>query len=63
MNCLLSVEFVKNCFYINVTYEDGSNEDVLKIHFDNPVLKEFFHLAIYLITDGVTKAYRKIKTF
>lgn len=52
---------MSDCLFINVTYADNSNEDILKIHFDDPVLKEFFHLAIYLITDGVTKAYRTNK--
>lgn len=50
-----------NCLYINVTYSDDSNEDVLKIDFDDSVLKEFFHIAIFIATDGVTKAYRKDK--
>lgn len=51
----------RNCIYINVTYDDDSHEDVLKIHFDDPVLKEFFHIIIFISTDGVTKAYRTDK--
>lgn len=47
-----------NCLYINVTYADDSNEDVLKIHFDDPVLKEFFYLAVSVGNNGRTKAYR-----
>lgn len=52
---------VRDCLYINVTYDDNSSEDVLKIHFDDPVLKEFFFLAIFYIANVLTKAYRSDK--
>lgn len=56
---LYSIKSDKNYLIINVTYKDESNEDVLKIQFDDPEIQEFFNLAISV--DKNEKNYRSEK--
>jgi len=48
-----------NSLVISVGYDDNSVEDVIEIHFDDPLMKEFFHLAISTTTGK--KNYRSKK--
>lgn len=50
-----------NFVFINVTYENGSNEDVIKLYFEEKILRNFFYLTIYASIEGKTKAYRSDK--
>ena len=46
---------------INVVYVDESREDILKIYFENPTVKQFFHLAIISVKKDKNRAYKSEK--
>jgi len=46
-----------NSIFINVAYSDDSNEDVLKITFNNDIIREYFYLSIFSEVEGITKRY------
>lgn len=54
-----SVKKHGNSLFIKVIYADDSSEDVIKMTFNNDILREFFYLAIFSSVDGVTRRYTK----
>jgi hypothetical protein len=46
---------------LNILYENGLNEDVLKVYFEDSILKDYFYLSIFIVTEGKTKSYRNDK--
>lgn len=56
-----SVSEEENYLILSVKYMNQDKNDVLKIYFDDDILRTFFYFAIHSSIDGKTKAYRSDK--
>lgn len=48
----------KDSIIVSAGYNDSQTEDIIQIYFDDPRIKEFFHLAITSQVEGKKKSYR-----